>query len=47
MMNKKKSTMMKRYQQSYETKDSGAGSKKGVMKSTFSNIMSPMEEEDE
>ena len=31
MMNKKKSTMMKRYQQSYETKDSGAGSKKGVM----------------
>lgn len=31
MMNKKKSTMMKRYQQSYETKDSGAGSKKGAM----------------
>lgn len=30
MMNKK-STMIKRYQQSYETKDFGAGSKKGVM----------------
>lgn len=31
MMNKKKSTLSKRYQQSYETKDSGVSSKKGVM----------------